>query len=532
MGRTAACVAAAFVVAVGAQTEMKDLVREDSLMEVLDDLQAIAMQEKSAWAPNGNRERSYKTHNATVEYLIQEIKKVSPSLKPQTQTYLEPVWFPGSMTLARLGTEPRVYTPGTDGEFLAFGWSVAARSQGKVVQVGEASSPASRRGCKEEDWANFPRGDIAMLEWGTCTGTAKVKNAELAGAEGVLMQLPKGVGPVAGGISSREDWKTPVFMMTYEAAQSLISDPPFFANMTSTAKRQTVGVSNVCVDLPGGDPNSVVLVGAHMDSVWTGPGINDNGSGSAVVLELVKVFSLRFGVETPNLALKNQLRCCWWASEEWGLLGSKHYVQNLTPEENARIAGYLNSDMAGSPNGGNFVTNTSNRPETPEANLYLQRKFESGLESVGQKFDNYEAAGTDYQSFFAGNIPAVALWSGIPIKTEAQAALFGGKAGEPMDPCYHKACDTVANIDPKRELLFGQMYAMVAEDLLLDPNLRDHLNRDPGATPAPTPMPRPSAWRYYREIMAVGAVVAIAVIIYVILPSPAQQKLEFSQEMA
>lgn len=77
------------------------------------------------------------------------------------------------------------------------------------------------------------------------------------------------------------------------------------------------------------------MVGSHLDSVPAGPGINDNGSGSSVNLELaIRMFQL-------NLELENKVRFAWWAAEEFGLLGSKFYVSNLNetdPEGLANIA--------------------------------------------------------------------------------------------------------------------------------------------------------------------------------------------------
>ena len=97
----------------------------------------------------------------------------------------------------------------------------------------------------------------------------------------------------------------------------------------------------------GGDPNSVVVVGAHLDSVGTGPGINDNGSGSAGILEIAE--------QLRETKLRNKLRFIWFGAEESGLIGSSEYVASLPPEEQAKISGMLNFDMIGSPNFVRFV---------------------------------------------------------------------------------------------------------------------------------------------------------------------------------
>ncbi|RST09090.1 M28 family peptidase, partial [Streptomyces sp. WAC05950] len=100
---------------------------------------------------------------------------------------------------------------------------------------------------------------------------------------------------------------------------------------------------NLIADWPGGDPNSVLMAGSHLDSVTSGAGINDNGSGSAAVLETA------LAVSRAGLQPTKHLRFGWWGAEELGLIGSKYYVNNLPAAEKAKISGYLNFDMIGSP---------------------------------------------------------------------------------------------------------------------------------------------------------------------------------------
>ena len=97
----------------------------------------------------------------------------------------------------------------------------------------------------------------------------------------------------------------------------------------------------------GGDPNKVVVVGAHLDSVGVGPGINDNGSGSAAILEMAE--------QLRGVFPKNKIRFIWFSAEESGLLGSQAYVDSLPATERRKIAAMLNFDMIGSPNFVNFV---------------------------------------------------------------------------------------------------------------------------------------------------------------------------------
>ncbi len=82
---------------------------------------------------------------------------------------------------------------------------------------------------------------------------------------------------------------------------------------------------NVLAELPGTNTDNVVMAGAHLDSVNAGPGINDNGSGSAAILEVA--------VQMAKVKPTNTVRFAWWGAEESGLVGSTRYVQGLDEAE-------------------------------------------------------------------------------------------------------------------------------------------------------------------------------------------------------
>ena len=100
---------------------------------------------------------------------------------------------------------------------------------------------------------------------------------------------------------------------------------------------------NVITETKYGDPDSVILLGAHLDNVPAGPGINNNGSGSAALLEIINALA---GFED----FPNKIRFAFWAAEEIWMIGSLHYINNLTKQEFGRIKFYFNYDMLGSPN--------------------------------------------------------------------------------------------------------------------------------------------------------------------------------------
>jgi Zn-dependent M28 family amino/carboxypeptidase len=185
------------------------------------------------------------------------------------------------------------------------------------------------------------------------------------------------------------------------------------------------------------------MVGAHLDSVPAGPGINDNGSGSAAILEVA--------LQMQKVKPRNKVRFAWWGAEEAVLIGSNFYVASLSEDELARIALYLNFDMVGSPNFVRFVYDGDGSAfglAGPPGSDVIEALFEDfyasrGLASEPTQIDFR----SDYAAFFNAGIPFGGLFTGAEgIKTPAQVAVYGGTAGQQYDPCYHQACDTFDNV--------------------------------------------------------------------------------------
>jgi aminopeptidase S len=192
---------------------------------------------------------------------------------------------------------------------------------------------------------------------------------------------------------------------------------------------------NLIADWPGGDPNSVLMAGSHLDSVTSGPGINDNGSGSAAVLETA------LAVSRVQLQPTKHLRFGWWGAEELGLIGSKYYVNNLPSAERAKISGYLNFDMIGSPNPGYFVYDDDPTIEQTFKTYFAGLNIPTEIETEGD-------GRSDHAPFKTAGIPVGGLFSGADYtKTAAQAQKWGGTSGQAFDRCYHSSCDTTANIN-------------------------------------------------------------------------------------
>ncbi|MFJ5057896.1 M28 family metallopeptidase [Streptomyces nigra] len=192
---------------------------------------------------------------------------------------------------------------------------------------------------------------------------------------------------------------------------------------------------NLIADWPGGDPDQVLMAGSHLDGVTSGPGINDNGSGSAAVLETALAVS-----RAAHRPAKH-LRFAWWGAEELGLVGSRYYVNNLSSANRAKITGYLNFDMIGSRNAGYFVYDDDPTIEKTFKDYFAGLGVATEIETEGD-------GRSDHAPFKSAGVPVGGLFTGASrAKTSAQAAKWGGTAGQSFDRCYHSSCDTTSNIN-------------------------------------------------------------------------------------
>ena len=108
-------------------------------------------------------------------------------------------------------------------------------------------------------------------------------------------------------------------------------------------------LNQVIAETRGGDPNHVVVVGAHLDSVPDGPGINDDGSGTATLLAQAQELA------DGRYNLRQKVRFAWWGAEENGLVGSTYYASTLSQREVDKIDVMLDYDMLASANYVRFI---------------------------------------------------------------------------------------------------------------------------------------------------------------------------------
>ncbi|HEX9999466.1 MAG TPA: M28 family metallopeptidase [Actinoplanes sp.] len=356
-------------------------------------------------------------------------------------------------TLARLTPTPATY------EAVTYTFSGSGDVTGAVVPTTDVlvpppATPGSTSGCEATDFP--PAGTapaIALIQRGTCTFNIKVTNAVAAGYDAAIIFNEGQEGRTeifAGDLGGV--FTIPVVGVDYATGAALYTATqagPVTARVTaSTSTDLNAKTTNVLAETPGGDPEKVLVVGSHLDSVLEGPGINDNGSGTATNLEIAEQLA------ALKVKPRQKVRFAFWGAEESGLLGSEHYVETLPDAELTKIFANLNFDMLGSPNYVRFVYDGdgSDTPLAgPPGSAEIETIFTDYFAAQGLATEPTEFNGrSDYGPFIAVGIPAGGLFSGAEgEKTVEQAQVYGGVAGQAYDVCYHAACDTINNLNPK-----------------------------------------------------------------------------------
>lgn len=410
-------------------------------------LQAIAD------ANGGTRAAGTFGYDASVDYVADTLEAAgyTVELDPFDFTFVPPP------TLIQTAPFNEEYETG------AFSGTGFGQVAGPVIAVdlalGEEPWPldrnASTSGCETTDFDGLDFSgptDIALVQRGTCRFSLKAANAEAAGAEAIIIfnqgNSPTRLGLIIGDATTLPDGSPsnltiPVIGASFAQGVALSgAGSEAFINVDPP---ELVTQYNVLAELPGQDDGNVVVVGAHLDSVQAGPGIQDDGSGSAAILETA--------VQMARVFPWNTVRFAWWGAEESGLVGSTAYVNGLTQEEQDDIALYLNFDMIGSPNYVFFIYDGDDSDGVgagpgPEGSAEIEEFFERFYEEKGEFSKGTDFSGrSDYGPFIAVGIPAGGLFTGAEgVKTNVEALVWGGIADQQYDPCYHLACDNFNNI--------------------------------------------------------------------------------------
>ncbi|MDV8003225.1 MULTISPECIES: M28 family metallopeptidase [unclassified Rhodococcus (in: high G+C Gram-positive bacteria)] len=392
--------------------------------------------EKIAANNDGNRSAGTPGYDASVDYVanLLEDKGFDVSTPEFDFSSFDP------------GTESLKAADGSDVPVRALTYSTSTGPTGITARL--VAIPADETpGCEATDYdGRDVNGAIVLVTRGVCPFGDKQKIAADRGAAALLVANNEDAMLGGATLGEPEDARIPTGGVSKASGEALAAAPGDLTLILDTST-ETTKSRNVIAQTKTGATDNVVVVGAHLDSVPEGPGINDNGTGTAAVLET----ALQMG---GSPSIENAVRFAFWGAEEVGLVGSTRYVEGLSDQDRADIALYLNFDMLGSPNAGYLAYDGDNSDAVgegpgPEGSAGIERTFVDFLAGRGIAADGTDFDGrSDYGPFIEIGIPAGGVFSGADErKTPAQAEKWGGEAEETFDPNYHSAQDNLANID-------------------------------------------------------------------------------------
>ncbi|MDP9168452.1 MAG: M28 family metallopeptidase [Actinomycetota bacterium] len=412
--------------------QLKDRVTADAMLAHLKKLQDIAD------ANGGNRALGTRGYDASADYVAQALR--DKGFDVQTADFDVRVPF---------ADEPVVTVGGDRVKASALRYTIGT-AEGGVAGPLVPARTGPRPGCAAADYDGLNvKGAVVLVDRGACQFGIKQAVAAERGAVALIVANNADGDDIGGStLGEATDVTIPVVSIS-KADGARLRQNPAQTTVALNAGVRADRTRNVVAQTKTGSPRNVVMAGAHLDSVPEGPGINDNGSGSAAVLET----AVQLG-GSPNV--RNAVRFAFWGAEEEGLVGSTQYVKSLDVEGLKDIALYLNFDMLASPNPGYFTYDgdqsappSDSVPRVPEGSAGIERLLAGYLAGAGKEPRDTGFDGrSDYDAFTKAGIPAGGLFSGAEEKKSAdEAKLWGGAADEPFDPNYHQKSDTFDHLD-------------------------------------------------------------------------------------
>ncbi len=439
--------------------KMAKAVSVDAVWEHLEAFQAIADE-------HGDRAAGTAGYEASGAYVEQQLQAAGYETERQ---YFE---FTYQETLAETLREVSPTARDIDHHMMSY----SGNTPDEGLQE-ELVAPSTATGCDASAWEGVDAtGKIALISRGACTFSAKSLAAAEAGALGAIVHN-NAEGDLNGTLGGPNPDFLPTTGITQADGQALLAEMAegpveVFLDLRSFSEvRETF---NVLTETSQGRDDNVVMMGAHLDGVQGGPGVNDNGTGSAAILETA--------IQLADVnKLNNKVRFAWWGAEELGLLGSEHYVYDLVdnnPEVLEEIATYVNFDMVGSPNHIIGVydadESTYDAPVTvPAGSAETEDVLTDWFDSVGQPWvDTMFSGRSDYQAFIENGVPASGLFTGADgVKTQEEVELFGGTEGIIYDPNYHTPEDSIDNVNRSALDVMSDAIAAAAITLAQDTSL-------------------------------------------------------------
>ena len=413
-----------------------DCMKIENLVNHLKAFQRFADQNKEL---PGTRFTSTDGENASRDYVINSMRNAGYVVTTQNV----PLEL-GIITSPRTVTQTR---PSSKNFLDNIDYAPVVNSGGGDVKGTVQLPSGDISGCAMSDFAGFQPGNIAMIQIsGNCSRNVGVSHAIAAGAKAVMMNIPS-YGVIYMHIESILSDTTPVLViskeMMNEMKQSIAAGtPPELQINFKKMIRKTAGSQNIIAETRGGNPDRVVMVGAHLDSSHGNAGMNDNASSAAAILETALLMK--------DMTPVNKLRFAWWTGEELGLLGSNYYVEHLNSAEKDKIAVYLNYETLGAPNGGRMIMGTADGISS-KGSEKVTAFFVDYFKSQGLKYFVFDpkmgdaARRSDMAAFMKAGIPIGYLATGAEIPWNPMlSAIFTDLKrvnGMAMHPCYHKLCD-------------------------------------------------------------------------------------------
>ncbi|KAJ2828141.1 hypothetical protein IWW50_001541 [Coemansia erecta] len=428
-------------------------------------------------------------HAASADYVIAQLQ-AHGNCDVYKQRFMSPVWSVNGVPRLRVQSPVHIdYIHETDFEIMRYGGTGANITGARVTVVDKA--------CAAEDAGNV-KGRVAVVRTrGACTLFETAFMLEQLGARAVVFVRAQRFKRPTYARVRIVDWKEgdplmtiPVLSVTGSAGQLLASVAgDARVDIETDTQIDVVETFNVLCVGRTGNATSTVVVGAHLDSVAAGPGINDNGSGSASTLEIALTLA-RIG-----FAPRNRIVFAWWGAEEDGLLGSRHFARVLAHGWKNRWSGDelidvawgeialdLNFDMLASPNYIALVHNGTDAPNVARTGSQrIQRVFENYFARHDYPYQVTDMlGGSDFLPFIDNGVPAGGVLTGAgEIKSIDERREHGGLAHAALDTCYHRDCDTLLNIniDALQKMSRAAMYAI--STLASTANLRGYLAGQP-----------------------------------------------------
>jgi Zn-dependent M28 family amino/carboxypeptidase len=400
--------------------KLQELITEEGLMGNLQKLNDIA------YANGGNRAFGYPGYTESVDFIFGELSKLK-GLDVRKQD------FPALFTNTTAAT---VSVDGESFRTVALTYTPSTPEEGVTLPLVHA--PLGAAGCNVANYEGIDaEGKAVLVERGLCpdqtTFAGKVRAAAAAGAAVVILYNSDPAKLTAGSLSNPSPDYVPAGLIDQEPGLALKArldageEVEAFVQIVQLIEERIT--QNVIAETKGGDASNLVTLGAHLDSVVAGPGINDDGSGTSLILELARGLS--------HFSTKLKVRFCWWGAEENGLWGSRYYVNNLTPAEVDDLLLYINFDMVSRGFYGVFDgVGDRAAPGGPPGSDVIENLFvedlvgRQGLETTPVGL----TGGSDYVPF-------------LQILAKPVGGLFTG-TGAAQDACYHQACDNIENPDP------------------------------------------------------------------------------------